>query len=367
VIPLTDLVAQYQTIKTEIDEAIARVIASGRFILGPEVEKLEAEVAQYIGVNYAVGVASGTDALYLSLKALGIGRGDKVITTPFTFIATAESIMRCGARPVFVDVGVEANIDISLVENYLMKTNEIKAIIPVHLYGNPVSMRLLCKIADNYGILVVEDCAQALGTSCDGRMVGSFGAAGCLSFFPSKTLGCAGDGGMVVTNNKVIADIVRKFRNHGASGHYMYDDHGLNSRLDELQAAILRVKLKHIDEWIQARRAKANYYDKLLGKHPHITPIVDGVKGCSYNYYTVLADRRNELQECLTKNGIQTQVYYPLALHLQKVYKYLGYKKGDFPIAEALQEKVLSLPLYPELPIADIEFVCDEIKDFYSK
>jgi dTDP-4-amino-4,6-dideoxygalactose transaminase len=355
-IPLVDLKAQYASIKEEIDGATQRVVQSGQFILGPEVKAFEEEMAAYCGTRYAVGVASGTDALHLALLACGIKPGDEVITTPFTFVATAESVVKCGARPVFADTDPKTyNIDPERIEQYLQSRQitghqspssplperertrpalseaegvRVEAILPVHLYGHPADMDAILELARKYHLKVVEDCAQALGGEYKGKKVGSFGDAGCLSFFPSKNLGAYGDGGMVVTNDAQIAQKVRVLRVHGSEASYLHVMHGFNSRLDALQAAILRVKLKHLDRWNELRRAKAALYTELLSRIDGIEPPhVD--KNCkpSCNYYTIrLKDprlNRNELRKHLESKGIQTAVYYPVSLHLQEVYKYL--------------------------------------------
>ena len=367
-IPLVDLKAQYNSIKDDIDAAIRRVVQSGQFILGPEVKAFEDEVAAYCGTKYAVGVASGTDALHLALLALGIKDGDEIITTPFTFIATAESIAKCGAKPVFVDIDPKTcNIDPKQVE--LKITTKTKAILPVHLYGQPAAMDDILVIARKHNLKVVEDCAQAMGAEYKGKKVGSLGDAGCLSFFPSKNLGAYGDGGMVVTNDPQIADIVRILRVHGSKVTYQHVMHGFNSRLDALQAAVLRVKLKYLDRWNELRRAKTALYNRLLSQVEGIEPLHFAKGGkSSCNYYTIrLKDsrvNRNELRKHLESKGIQTMVYYPLSLHLQEVYRYLGYKPGDFPQSERAQEQVLSLPMYPELSEEQIEEVVKEIKRF---
>jgi dTDP-4-amino-4,6-dideoxygalactose transaminase len=369
-IPLVDLQAQYSSIKEEIDAAIHRVVQSGQFILGPEVKAFEDEIAAYCGTKYAVGVASGTDALHLVLLACGIKAGDEVITTPFTFIATAESIAKCGATPVFADIDLKTyNIDPLQIESKI--TNKTKAILPVHLYGQPAAMERILELARKHNLKVIEDCAQALGAEYKGKKVGSLGDAGCLSFFPSKNLGAYGDGGMVVTNDAKIAETVRILRVHGSKATYQHVMHGFNSRLDALQAAILRVKLKHLDRWNELRRNKAASYTKLLGQIDSIEP-PHFEKYCksSCNYYTIrLKDsrlNRGELRKHLESKGIQTAVYYPLSLHLQEVYKYLGHKPGDFPQGEQAQEQVLTLPMYAELSEEQVEEVAGEIKKVTS-
>jgi len=375
-IPLVDLKAQYDSIKDELDAAIHRVVQSGQFILGPEVKVFEDEMAAYCGTKYAVGVASGTDALHLALLACGIKAGDDVITTPFTFIATAESIAKCGATPVFVDIDPKTyNIDPEKIEQYLQSRqitshqSPVTALLPVHLYGQPAAMERILNIAGKHNLKVIEDCAQALGAEYKGKKVGSLGDAGCLSFFPSKALGAYGDGGMVVTNDPEIAETVRILRVHGSKTTYQHVMHGFNSRLDALQAAILRVKLKHLDRWNELRRSKAALYTRLLSR-------IDGIgppyfeKNCkpSCNYYTVRIKgsrlSRDELRKHLESEGIQTMVYYPLSLHLQEVYKYLKHKSGDFPQSEQAQEQVLTLPIYPELGDEQIEDIAQAIGKF---
>jgi dTDP-4-amino-4,6-dideoxygalactose transaminase len=407
-IPLVDLKAQYDSIKDELDSAIHRVVQSGQFILGPEVKAFEEEMAAYCGTKYAVGVASGTDALHLALLACGIKPGDQVITTPFTFIATVESIAKCGATPVFVDIDPKTyNIDPEKIEQLLRsKTrpkseSKITALLPVHLYGQPADMDSIFEIASKYHLKVIEDCAQSLGATYNKsqsesesqlRKVGSLGNAGCLSFFPSKVLGAYGDGGMVVTDDPEIAETVRLLRVHGSRTTYLHVMHGFNSRLDALQAAILRVKLKHLDKWNEQRRSKAALYSRLLTPlndiySPYIAPYARHV----FNYYTIRIHPplrfesksksqskfkfkstrfkdsrldRDGLRKHLESKGIQTMVYYPLSLHLQEVYKYLGHESGDFPQSEQAQEQVLTLPMYPELLDEQIEMIVETIKKF---
>ena len=416
-IPLVDLKAQYASIKEEIDNAIRKVIESGQFILGPEVKVFETEIAAYCQTKFAVGVASGTDALQLALLACGIKPGDEVITTPFTFIATAEAITRCGAAPVFVDIDPKTyNIDPQKLQEFLEKkssrqspiTNHqspVTAILPVHLYGQPADMDAILDLAEKYNLKVIEDCAQALGAaysshqspipphviavsrSCEPkawqearqsqlqsksqsqshRKAGSLGDAGCLSFFPSKVLGAYGDGGMVVTNNPEIAERVVMLRNHGCEQKYYHLVPGFNSRLDELQAAILRVKLKHLDNWIELRRQKASAYSQLFSRIDSIQPpYVSSDSYHIFNYYTIRLEtgklNRDRLQQYLNSKGIATAIYYPLSLHLQEVYKPLGYKPGDFPESEKAQEEVLSLPIYPELKDNQIRRIVEEVK-----
>ena len=367
-IPLVDLKAQYGSIKQEINGAIQRVLQSGQFILGPEVKAFEEEMASYCGTGFGVGVASGTDALQLALLACGVKPGDEVITSPFTFIATTEAITNCGAIPVFVDIDPRTyNIDPAQIE--LKITAETKAIIPVHLYGQPADMEPILDMAERYNLKVIEDCAQALGAEYKGKRVGSLGDAGCLSFFPTKNLGAYGDGGMVVTDNPKIAEIVGVLRRHGSKISYYHLLPGFNSRLDALQSAVLRVKLKYLDGWNELRRSKALLYTRLLSGIDGIEPPYMGKDNKpSCNYYTIrLRDsrlNRDELRKYLESRRIQTVVYYPLSLHLQEVYQSLGYKPGDFPGSEQAQEQVLSLPMYPELSQGQIEKVVDEIRKF---
>lgn len=367
-IPIADLKAQYLSIKDEIDAAVQRVIESTQFILGPEVDAFEKEMAAYCGVGHAVGVASGTEALQLALLACGITPGDEIISTPFTFIATAETITQCGAVPVFVDIEPQTyNINPILIEAKI--TAKTKAILPVHLYGQSADMDPIMNIAKKYNLKLIEDCAQALGAGYKGKKVGSFGNAGCLSFFPSKVLGAYGDGGMVVTNDSQIADKLKMLRNHGTKQKYYHMIPGFNSRLDALQAAILRIKLKYLDKWIKLRREKAALYAKYLKNIPGLETPQDS-PGCyhCYNYYTVrLVDKklnRDALQKHLTSHGISSMVYYPVALHLQTVYINLGYKKGDFPQSEKAQDEVLSLPLYPEVTEEQIVQIAEAIRHF---
>ena len=363
-IPLTDLKKQFQNIKQEIDAAIKEVLQETKFILGPQVEFLEEEIAQYYSTKFAVGVASGTDALVLSLLASGITNGDEVITTPFTFIATTESIYRAGAKPVFCDIDYKTyNIDADKIEAKI--TKHTRAILPVHLYGLPCEMDKILSLAKKHDLKVIEDCAQAFGSEYRGKKMGSLEDAACLSFFPGKNLGCYGDGGMVITNDERIAKTVKTLFNHGSSARYCYEMHGFNSRLDTLQAAILQVKLKHIDKWIDARIDNAVCYNDMLGDNPDVlVPEVPDYARHSFNYYTVrLKKNRNSVQEHLKKTGIASAIYYPLCLHLQEIYRDLGYHPGDFPVAEEAQDEVLSLPMYPELTSEQIEEITRVIEN----
>ncbi|MFC2007696.1 DegT/DnrJ/EryC1/StrS family aminotransferase [Chloroflexota bacterium] len=367
-IPLVDLKIQYETIREEVDGAIHRVLEQGQYILGSDVQAFEEEMAAYCGTKFAVGVASGTDALRLALLACGIKPGDEVITTPFTFVATVEVIIQCGATPVFVDIDSQNyNIDPGKIEEII--TAKTKAIIPVHLYGRATDMAPILELANKYDLKVIEDCAQALGSECRGRKTGSIGNAGCLSFFPSKNLGACGDGGMVVTDDTGIAETVGLLRKHGAKTSYCYRFPGFNSRLDTLQAAVLSVKLKRLDSWNESRRHNAALYKQLLEEIDGIEPpSVDESCIASFNYYTTrLKDSsisRDKLRQYLGARGIQTAVYYPLSLHLQEAYRALGYQPGDFPESELAQEQVLSLPMYPELSEGQIREVVAGIREF---
>lgn len=370
-IPLVDLKAQYNSIKQEIDEATQRVIEGGLFILGPEVKALEDEIAAFLGTKYALGVASGTDALQLALLACGIKPGDEVITTPFTFIATAEAITQCGATPVFADVEPKTyNIDPAQIEAKI--TEKTKAILPVHLYGQSADMAFILELASKYNLRVIEDCAQALGSEYKGKKVGSLGEAGCLSFFPSKVLGAYGDGGMVITNDPEIAEEVNVVRNHGCKQKYYHFTPGFNSRLDSLQAAVLRVKLRHLNQWIEQRRQKASLYSELLGDIEGIEPPYTAPYGYHiFNYYTIRLKNpkvnRDKLREYLNSQGVSSAIYYPLSLHLQEVYKSLGHKLGEFPESERAQEEVLSLPMYPELAEDQVEAIVAVIRTFIEQ
>ncbi len=368
-IPLLDLKGQYRSIKSEIDEAIKKVVDGSSFILGEEVSGFEQEAAEFCGTKSAVGVASGTDALLLSLDALGIGPGDEVITTPFTFVATTEVIRRLGAKIVFVDIDPQTcNLDPQELKRHLEegKSKRLKAIIPVHLYGQSADLEPILELARNYGLMVIEDTAQALGAEYKGRKAGSFGETGCLSFFPSKTLGAYGDGGMVVTDDEELAEKIRVIRMHGGKNKYYYSLSGYNSRLDALQAAILRVKLKYLKDWNEKRRKKAYYYNELFSNLDLSVPFEANYGRHAYGLYTIRLKKRNELKQYLESKGISSAIYYPLPLHLQEVYRYLGYKEGDFPQAEKASREVLSLPMYPELDKKGQEEIARAIKDFFK-
>lgn len=366
--PFLDLKAQYRTIKKDIDAAIQRVMASQQFILGPEVENLENEIAAYLKVEHAIACASGSDALLLALMALEVGPEDEVITTPFTFVATAAAIARLGARPVFVDIDAQTyNINPAGVPAAI--TARTKAIIPVHLFGLAADMDTIMEVARARGIPVVEDAAQAIGAQCAGQSVGSIGLCGCFSFFPSKNLGGAGDGGMLTTNDGKFADKLRMLRNHGGHSKYECDLIGMNSRLDALQAAILRVKLKHLDSWVEGRRRIAKRYSELFrsqGLDRVLTlPQVQDKCNQVCNQYVIRAPKRDELKVHLSNCGVPAEIYYPVPLHLQRAFAYLGYKAGDFPESEKASREVLALPVFPELSAEQQDFVVDSIAKFY--
>lgn len=364
-IPVIDLVSQYRGIKGEIDTAILRVIQSGRFILGPEVSSLEEEIAKFCGVPYAVGCGSGTDALLLSLLALGIKPGDEIITTPFTFIATAEVISLIGARPVFADIDHRTfNIDPESIRKVI--TSRTKAIIPVHLYGQIAEMEEIMKIAQEYKLKVIEDGAQALGATYHDRHICNFGDVGIISFFPTKNLGAFGDGGMVLTKEKELAQKLRALRNHGSQKKYSHFLIGINSRLDNIQAAILRVKLKYLTVWNKKRKDIAEIYNRLLGEVVTI-PYKAPYNGHIYHQYTIRVQERDTLKEFLYNNGVETAVHYPLPLHLQESLQYLGYKRGDFPESEVASCEVLCLPIHPELKIEQVQRVAYLVREFYKR
>jgi dTDP-4-amino-4,6-dideoxygalactose transaminase len=361
-VPMVDLKIQYDAIRDEINNAVLGVLQSTHFILGNHGKALEEEVARYHKVKHAVAVASGTDALHLALLAAGIKRGDEVITTPFTFIATAEAISYVGAVPVFVDIRPDTlNMDVTKIEAAI--TKRTKAIIPVHLYGHPVDMDELMKIARKHGLRVVEDCAQSFGAEFNGIKTGAFGDMGCFSFFPSKNLGCYGDGGMVITDDTKLAEHLLSLRNHGSHVRYYHDEIGFNSRLDEIQAAILRVKFTHIDEYNAKRNASAAVYAKYLSVPEIQLPTeLPGAKHV-FHQYTVRVNNRDIVKQRLDEGKVtSSMIYYPVPLHLQTAYSDLGMKPGSLPVAEQAAREVLSLPMYPELTEVQIKQVADAVK-----
>jgi dTDP-4-amino-4,6-dideoxygalactose transaminase len=354
---MVNLKRQFEGIREEIMRSLAEVLESSRYVLGPKVTEFEDKVAEYCGAQAAFGVASGTDALHIAIKSLGIGKGDEVITTPFSFFSTVESILYEGATPVFVDVDLDTfNIDVEKIEERI--TDRTRAILPVHMFGLPVRMDEVMHIADKHGLKVIEDCAQAFGASIDGGKVGSFGDAGCFSFYPSKNLGAVGDGGMITLRDSGFSDVVRKMRNHGSSGSYVHELIGFNSRLDEIQAAILLVKLKRVDEYNLRRRERARLYTKLLSSS---VKCPSGEQGFFhvYHQYTILSPKRDEIRKKLKEADIASMIYYPIPLHLQKPLEFLGYGKGDFKSAEKAAEEVLSIPMCPEIENSDIERIAE--------
>jgi len=361
-VPLLDLVAQYKEIKPEMDAAIQRVLDSGYFILGPEVTAVEEEVAEYLGVAHGIGLASGTDALILALRALDIGEGDEVILPAYTFFATIGSVLHVGATPVLVDVD-EKTYCIDVEQTRAKVTSATKAIIPVHLYGQAADMDALAEIAKESNLSIIEDNAQAFGADYQGKKTGSIGDIGCLSFFPSKNLGAYGDGGMAVTNNPELAEKMSMLRAHGWKKKYFPEILGYNSRLDALQAAILRVKLPHLDKWNEGRRKVAHIYSEaLIGTSNLQTPYEAPVRTHVYHLYILQVPNRDGLQEKLKEAGIGTSVYYPQPLHLAEPCKALGYKEGDFPIAEKASLETVAIPVYPEMSDEQIAYVLEIVK-----
>lgn len=362
-VPVLDLAAQYRSIENDINAAIQRVLASQHFILGPEVKALEQEVAQYCGRKFGVGVASGTDALTLALCACGIGPGDEVIVPSFTFIATADCVSLLGAIPVFADIDPESFcLDPLQVARKI--TGRTRAIIPVHLYGQAADMDPILMLARVHNLKVIEDTAQAIGARYNGRKAASMGDAGCLSFFPSKNLGGYGDGGMVVTDSEELAIQLRSLRAHGTTRKYFSVRQGWNSRLDELQAAILRVKLQHLDDWGSARRLRAAAYARLLSDISAITvPVTLPGREHVFHQYTIRVPRRDAVLKALAERGIGSTVYYPVPIHLQPIYDSLEYKQGDLPETERAAAEVLSLPIYPEMTDAQMESVAAALAD----
>jgi dTDP-4-amino-4,6-dideoxygalactose transaminase len=360
-VPFLDLVKQYASIKPEVDQAVFAVLSHAKFIMGPEVKAFEEKMAGYCGVQSAVGVASGTDALLLSLRACGVGPGDEVITSAFTFFATAGVISRLGATPVFVDVDADSyNIDPTLIEKKI--NSKTKAIMPVHLYGQCADMDPIMRIADKHGLRVVEDAAQAIGAKYKNKKAGSIGHFGCFSFFPSKNLGAAGDGGMVVISDPQMDELLRMLRVHGAKPKYYHSMVGYNSRLDTIQAAILQVKLKYLDGWTQERRAHAQVYNQSFANLNIITPKEEEFNYHIYHQYTIAVKDREQLRQALKDKQIGHDVYYPVPLHLQECYKHLGYKPGDLPVTEQKSKEVVSLPIYPEMTAEQQNYVIETVK-----
>ena len=364
-VPILDLKVQYAAIKEEITQAINKVCESQAFALGPAVAEFEKNVAEYCNCKHAIGVSSGTDALLVSLMALGVKPGDEVITTPFSFFATAGCIVRVGAKPVFVDVDPDTyNIDPDGIEEKI--TEKTRAVIPVHLFGQLARMEDITEITERHNLAVIEDAAQAIGASRNGTLAGNFGDCGCFSFYPTKNLGGFGDGGLVTTNSDPLADSIRTLRDHGQKPRYFYKVIGGNFRLDGIQGAVLNVKLKYLDEWNEKRRQNAALYDNLFAGSTVGTPAIDSGNVSIYHQYTITVPERDKLQKYLADNDIGSAVFYPKPLHLQDCFNELGYKEGDMSVAERLCNEVLSLPVYPELPREEIEYVAGKVLKFYG-
>jgi dTDP-4-amino-4,6-dideoxygalactose transaminase len=366
-VPLIDLKAQYDDIMDDIKEAMDKVLSSHRYILGPEVLAIEEEIASYCGVKRAIGCASGTDALVLSLKAFDILPGEEVITTPFTFFATAGSIHRVDGKPVFVDIDPRTfNIDPEKIEAAI--TEKTRVIIPVHLFGQICQMDKIMAIARKYKLKVIEDTAQAIGARFLGKPAGYFGDVATLSFFPSKNLGAMGDAGMCLTDDEELAEIINMLRTHGEHPRYIHKWVGLNSRLDTLQAAVLLVKLPHLEKWTKQRQENARYYYENMNdipqvKLPYIHPQAESI----FNQFTLLADRRDELLVYLRAHDIGCNIYYPKPLHMQECFSYLNHKKGDFPVTESVTKQVISIPIYSELSRVQQDYVIETIRNFYNE
>lgn len=396
IIPLLDLKQQYDSIKQELEPKLLEQMSSGQYIMGKTVKNLEERLEQYLNVKHAIAVGNGTDALVIALKALGIGYGDEVITTPFTFFATAESIVAVGAKPVFVDVLEDTfNIDPSKIEKEI--TSKCKAIMPVHLFGQPVMMDEIKSIAEKYNLYVIEDACQAIGASYKAKKAGALGDIGCFSFFPTKNLGCFGDGGLITTDNDRLATICKAYRQHGSgenglkaynlmnnssfndslksakdetvynsSKYYNYIV-GHNSRLDAIQAVVLDIKLSKLDYWNNKRIEHGSFYTKSLQNTELSLPVIDENVDMVYHQYVVKSNKRDSLVNHLKSNGIATGMYYPIPLHMQKAFEYLDYREGDFPVAEYLAQRSFALPIYPELTMEQKEYICHIIENFYRR
>lgn len=369
-IPLLDLKAQFQPLRTEIMAAVQTVCDEQGFILGPRVVAFEESLAKYVSARYAIGCASGSDALLLSLMAMGVGQGDEVITVPFTFFATAGAVSRLGAKPVFIDIQPDTfNLDPAQLERAV--TSRTKAIIPVHLFGQCADMPAINQIAKAKRLHVIEDACQAIGAGQGGRRAGVLGDTACFSFFPSKNLGGFGDGGMITTNDQGLADALAMLRVHGSRVRYLHEAVGINSRLDALQAVVLDIKLKYLDQWAEGRRRNAARYDQLFraaGLLDRVTlPSTKAGNFHVYNQYTVRVSKRDELRAHLKEKGVGTEIYYPLPMHLQNCYQDLGYRKGAFPLSERAAEEVMSLPIYAELNDAQLTYVVEMVADFFKR
>ena len=380
-VPMLDLARQYKAIQSEVESALCDVAASQQFVMGPEVQKFEAEAAGYLGVQFALGCASGTDALWLCLAASDIGAGDEVVTSPFSFFATASSILRAGARPVFADVDPETlNLDPRSVETRIRRSasGKVKALMPVHLYGQCADMDGLQQVAQGAKAIVVEDAAQAFGATWRGKRAGTLGLSAAFSFYPTKNLSCMGDGGLVTTDDANIAARLKRLRNHGSERRYYHEEVGWNSRLDSMQAAVLRIKLRRLDEWNAKRSERAHAYEVLLKSSGLLAKRGSGAMAPVrllrtskeahhiYHQFVVRVERRDELRQFLSERKIGSEIYYPVPLHLQKCFAYLGYGEGDLPESEAAAREVLALPMFPELTPEEQATVVSAIADFYS-
>ena len=377
-VPMLDLGRQYAAIRHDILAAIERVCSSQHFILGEEVESLEREVAAFVGVSHAVGCASGTDALWLVLAANGVKPGDTVITTPFSFFASASAVVRAGARPIFVDIDPHTlNLDPAKVELYLRegRSSNLRAILPVHLYGQCADMDAFTRVAKEFRLTIIEDAAQAIGARWRDARAGSMGKAAAFSFYPSKNLSAYGDAGLTTTNDPDLAEHMRRLRNHGSPRRYLHEQMGWNCRLDAIQAAVLRVKLPHLETWNRQRAEHAATYDRLLTQSGLLSPTADSSLRMLvtlphahhvYHQYVIRAQRRDQLRQFLAERKIGTEIYYPIPLHLQPVFSYLGYREGDLPEAERAAREVLALPMFPELRQEEQQWVVESIAEFYS-
>ncbi|MFZ5945170.1 MAG: DegT/DnrJ/EryC1/StrS family aminotransferase [Bacillota bacterium] len=373
-IPMLNLPKQYHMLKDEIDTAIQEILASGNYIMGNAVSNFEKSIASFLGAKYAIGVASGSDALLLSLDALGIKAGDKVIVPTFTFFATAGAVSRLGATPIFVDIdSLTYNINLNQVESVLRKEENVKAIIPVHLFGLSADMNILMSLADKYGVKIVEDACQAINSEIDYKgnpaKVGTIGNTGCFSFFPSKNLGCFGDGGLIVTDDDELASRIKILRLHGSNPKYYHKIIGYNSRLDPIQAVVLDIKLKYLQEWTQKRFAVAKKYNEQF-ENLGIRQIIkcpEIIEGHAFHQYVIETEDRDKLVNYLQNRGVGTAVYYPIPLHLQECYKFLNYKPGDLPVAEGACQKVLALPIDPELQFDQVNYIVTTIKEYLEK
>ncbi|MEW7980031.1 MAG: DegT/DnrJ/EryC1/StrS family aminotransferase [Candidatus Sedimenticola endophacoides] len=360
-VPYLDLKGEFEALQADWFAAIRDIGAGGAYILGPNVRAFEQEAAQYVGSRHAIAVANGTDALVLSLRALEIGPGDEVITSPFTFFATAEAISTVGATPVFADIDEESfNLDPESVRARI--NGRTRAILPVHIFGNPAPMTALGELAGTHGLALIEDAAQAFGARHGAAPVGSLGDTGCFSFYPTKVLGCYGDGGLITTGSDAVRERLLKLRNHGASAPFTHDELGYNSRLDEVQAALLRIKLRRLEQDVSARRRVAAWYDQRLAGSDAIVPVHPDDGRHAYNLYTIRHPRRDALRALLNENRVGNSQCYPLGLHLQAVYRHLGYRPGDLPVVDRLRGETLSLPIFPAMSEAQVERVCELVK-----